>query len=317
LLADKPPGVKMRVKGAGEMITTEAVLPVEVDFSDTYGVATAGLVYDPGRKDAKPVTEPIEGFEPGAKAFARTVEWSAARHKLAEGDRLSLRAEGKDFDDVSGPNLGQSNTVILRVVSREELLAELSRREQEYRQDFERLIRSQEELYADLLSAIRSPSPAEAGRDRPRTFGQLARRQRDHAGRLNSIRMQFEQILSEMQVNQLSSPTVEARLGGGIIEPMGRTGRTRIPAAADGMDGLAREESAQSIQAAKDAQAAILADMNKILANMQKWEGFQEAVALLREVLKMQGGLNQEVEQQVEQEVLGGPGTRPASQPSK
>ncbi|MEP0844249.1 MAG: hypothetical protein HRF43_16235, partial [Phycisphaerae bacterium] len=135
---------------------------------------------------------------------------------------------------------------------------------------------------------------------------------------LNTIRVQFEQVMSELQVNQLSSPAVEARLGGAIIAPMGALQRNRLPAAADGIDGLARNASDEAIQSVKTSQDAILADMNRILAAMQKWEGYQEAVALLREVLKMQGNLNQEVERQLEEEIFGGPpGTRPATRPSQ
>ncbi|GMV96370.1 MAG: hypothetical protein AMXMBFR83_07360 [Phycisphaerae bacterium] len=318
LLADKPPTVKMRVRGAGEMITPEAVLPVEMDFADPYGLASAGLVHDLGKPGSSAKEEPIEGFEPGTKTFTRTVEWAAGRHGAAEGDRLTLYAQAKDFDDVSGPNAGESAKVTLRVVSREELLAELNRREQEYRQDFERLLRHQEELYSELLSLFRSVGAAEPSRDRLRSLGLLARRQRDHAGRLNTIRVQFEQVMSELQVNQLSSPAVEARLGGAIIAPMGALQRNRLPAAADGIDGLARNASDEAIQSVKTSQDAILADMNRILAAMQKWEGYQEAVARLREVLNMQGNLNQEVERQLEEEIFGGPpGTRPATRPSQ
>lgn len=319
LLADRPPGVKLRVKGVGEMITPQAVLPVEVDFADAYGLATAELVYDPGRKDSQPVSEPLEGFEPGTKTFTRTIEWSAAAHRLAEGDRLTLRAEARDFDDVSGPNLGQSANVILRVVSREELLAELNRREQEYRQDFERLIRAQEELYAEMLSLSRPVRTAEPSRDRLKAFNLLARRQRDHASRLNVIRLQFEQVLSELQINGMANPTVEARLGGGIIEPMGRISRTRMPTAAEGLDALSREVLPETLETAKAAQDAVLAEMNRVLANMQKWEGFQEAIALLREVLKMQGNLNEEIEKRIEEEIFGTApaGTQPAAEPSK
>ncbi len=53
--------------------------------------------------------------------------------------------------------------------------------------------------------------------------------------------------------------------------------------------------------------------MERILANMLKWEGFQEAVALLREVVKMQGGVTQETEKRIETEILG---TAPSSAPS-
>lgn len=318
LLADKPPGVKMRVRGAGEMITPEALLPIEMDFSDPYGLATAALVHDLGRKDAKPVEEPIDGFEAGTKTFTRTVEWPVARQKAAEGERLTLHAQATDFDDVSGPNVGESARVTLRVVSREELLAELNRREQEYRQDFERLIRSQEELYAELLTLARPPNPAEPTRDRQRALNLLARRQRDHGGRLNTVRIQFEQVLSELQVNQLSSPTVESRLGGAIIAPMGTLQRNGIPTAADAVDHFSQTNSDEAIQSIKSTQDAVLAEMNKILVNMRKWEGYQEAVALLREVLKMQGNLNQEVEKQLEEEIFGGlPGTQPADAPSK
>jgi hypothetical protein len=319
LLPDKPPGVKIRIRGVGEMITPQAILPIETDFSDAYGLATAELVHDLGRKDSKPVVAPVEGFEPGRKAFIQIVDWSAAKFQAAEGDRVTLKAQAKDFDNISGPNLGESPAITLRVVSREELLAELNRREQEYRQDFERLIRSQEELYAEALTLSRPLKAGSSAQDRLRSFGLLARRQRDHASRLNSIRMQFEQVMSELQTNQLSSPTVESRLGGGIIQPIGTLLRNQVPKAADNLDALAREVTPQALQAAKLSQDAILAEMNRILANMQKWEGFQEAVGLLREVLKMQGNLNQEIEQRVEEEVFGpsGTGTRPATAPSK
>ena len=53
--------------------------------------------------------------------------------------------------------------------------------------------------------------------------------------------------------------------------------------------------------------------MRAILANMRKWEGFQEVVILLRDVLKMQRKLIQETETRVESEIFG---TEPASQPS-
>lgn len=319
LLADKPPGVKLRVKGVGEMITPQAVLPLELDFADTYGLATAAVVYDTGRKDSKPVAEPVQSFEPGTKTFTRTIEWTAAGHGLAEGDRLTLWARASDFDNVSGPNLGRSANIALRVVSREELLAELNRREQEYRQEFERLIRAQEELYSEMLSLSGPARTVEPSRDRLKGYNLLARRQRDHAGRANSIRMQFEQVLSEVQVNGLSSATVESRLGGGIIEPLGSLVRARIPAAAERLDALAREAMPEGIQAAKAAQEALLAEMNRILANMQQWEGFQEAVGLLREVLKMQGNLNKEIEQRLEEEIFGPApaGTNPATEPSK
>ncbi len=316
LMADTPPKVKMKIKGLGEMVTPEAVLPIETDFSDVYGLASAELLYAPSGSGAEPaaITEPMPGFEIGTKTFARTLDWSVATHGLAEGDRFSLHAQASDFDDVSGPNVGKSATVVLRVVSRDELLGELDRREQEYRQDFERILRQQEELYSDLLTWSGVLDSQVDPQKRGQQFARLARRQRDQAGRLTTLRMQFEQVLSELRVNQLSSPAIERRLGGGVIEPINALARAGMPEAAERLDDLSQGETPERIQAARDAQDALLASMRAILDSMRKWEGFQEAVILLRDVLKMQRKLIRETERRVESEIFG---TEPAREPSK
>lgn len=313
LVADKPPKVRMKLKGVGEMITPQAILPVEMDFADTYGLSNAYLAFEHGTTETQPAAthEPLPGFAEGTRTFAHALDWLAAAHALKEGDRITLRAEATDFDDVSGPNVGQSPSYTLRVVNREELLAELNRREQEYRQDFERLQRQQEELYSAVLTL--SDPAAERQADRNRRFGQLARTQRDFAGRVGAMRLQFEQVLSELRVNQLSSPAAEARLGGGIVEPMNTVSRTYMPNGADLLEGLSRQVTPEALAAARAAQETIRLEMQRILTNMLKWEGFQEAVSLLREILKMQGNLNEETEKRIESEVFG---NSPASKPS-
>lgn len=310
LLEDKPPRIKMSVRGAGDMITPEAILPVELEYVDDFGLASAMMTSRMIRGDeppAEPKEEPVEGFEPNSRNFTATLPWPVATHGFKEGDRLILQADAADFDDIAGPNHGQSPPLNLRVVTREELLAELNRREQEYRQDFERLIRQQEELYGDLLSL-------ETGGGK-QTFPQLARRQRDQSGRVNTLRLQFEQILSEYRINQLSSPGVEARLGDGIVNPLGSVARSAMPACADAIDRLSRQTSPEGYLEARANQERVLDQMNAILRNMVKWEGFQETVALLREILKMQGRLTEETEARIEAEIFGTSPDAPSSKP--
>lgn len=303
LIADKPPVVKMRIKDAGDMITRDAILPVEGTFADQYGLASAGVGFEVTRDGTapEPRVDPVPGFEPGTKSFAHTLDWLAADHGLAEGDRLSLFCEAADFDDVSGPNVGRSSPLFLRVVSHEELLAELSRREQEHRRDFERLLRQQEELLSEMLASAR-PDDADESRD---YFARLARRQRDHAGRLNLLRLQFEQVLSKMRINQLATPAVEVRLGHGVVAPMDQLYRSGMPQAAAVLEQLPPDATGDALRQARAAQEQVLADMNRILANLLKWEGYQEAVTLLREVLKMQKALEQETEAKVEEQIFG------------
>ncbi len=303
LVPDKPPQVKLTARGVGEMIVPQAVLPLEVDCTDTYGLAGAALVCELPGKDDVPLVEPIEGLEPQTKTFQRTIEWVPARRGLIEGDRLILRAEATDFDDVAGPNVGRSGTLGLRIVSREELLAELSRREQEYRQDFERLVRQQEDLYSELLALMQpvsSPQPAV-----PDPAAALARRQRDYASRVNGLRLQFEQVLAELRINRLATPTVEDRLGWRIVQPMEALHRSGLPAAAEALEAVARERTAGTFAAARSAQESVLAAMRTILANMLQWEGFQEAITLLRDIQKLQSEINRETDQRIESELFG------------
>lgn len=311
LVEDKAPSVKMRIKGAGGMISPAAVLPVEMDFADTYGLASANLVHETSREDGKPVAEPVPGFEAGTKTFAHKLSWSVSTHGLVQGDRLTIQAQGADSDNISGPNVGQSAPRVFRIVSPEELLAELSRREQEYRQDFERIIRMQEELYADLLTLNQAKDLDAA--DRNQRFRRLSRRQRDQAGRLNTLKLQFEQVLAELRINQLADVAVEERLDAGVIVPLGRLTREDIAEAAETLSELARDEQAEDIQSARESQDRVLAKMREILNHMLKWERFQEAVMLLREVIKMQFSVNEATEKTIEADILG---TKPASDAS-
>jgi hypothetical protein len=296
------------------MITPQAVLPIETDFSDAYGLASARIVHASSKSQDKPMAEPLPDFEPPAKTFTHAVDWSVADHGLAQGDQLSLWAEATDFDDVSGPNLGKSSPARFRIVSREELLTELNRRQQEYRQDFERYLRRQEELYSDLLSLSRPPGSTADRQERGRRFRQLARQQRDQTSQVNAVAQRFEQVLSELRINRLSTPDVENRLGGGVVEPIRQLTRGQMPPAAELLDELSGREDAQVLQQAESAQAAIRNEMNAILARMLEWERFQEAVILLRDVLHMQENVGKETESQIEKAILG---TGPASEPSK
>ncbi len=302
---DQAPTVKMRVRGVGEMITPQAVLPVDLELSDAYGLASASVVFASAKSSNQPTAEPLPDFEKAARSLSRSIEWSVDQHGLAEGDRLSLWAEAADFDDVSGPNVGRSSTAVFRIVSREELAAELNRRQHQYRQDFERYLRRQEELLSELLSAAQEVTGETERQQRAQRLRQLARRQRDQAGQVNTTWQQFEQVLSEMRVNGLATPTVEERIGRGIAQPLRDLTKEQMPAAAEQIDGLAGEHDAASAQEARNAQTAIRDQMNAILAQMLEWERLEEAVILLRDVLNMQRNVGKETETTLERDIFG------------
>ncbi len=180
------------------------------------------------------------------------------------------------------------------MVTKDELLAELARREQEYRMDFERLVDAQEQLRGRLLTVSgRFDQPD--GADRLAAgLAPLERRQRNIAGSINVLRQQFEQILAELRVNQLATAASRERLGDGIISPLTRLAKRDLVIAADTLRQWARDRTPETASTIDPQQVALLSQMREILANMLQWEGYQEAVTMLRDILRLQAELREE-----------------------
>jgi hypothetical protein len=211
-----------------------------------------------------------------------------------------LRVRAADFDDVLGPNVAQSPDMTLRVVTQEELLSELARREQEYRMDFERLVDSQEALRSGLLTVF---GRFERDRDQDSLASDLApleRRQRNIASAVTVIQQQFEQILSELEVNQLDTLDEQTRLGDGIVTPLKQLVRRDLGLAADTIRQWSRSRSPQTASLIDPQQVAVLAQMREVLANMLEWEGYREVINMLRDIIRLQQELHRETQEALE-----------------
>jgi len=303
LLPDAPPKAKLQIRGVSDMVTPEAVLPIRVDCSDTYGLATVQLVQESTRATSAPRAASVAGFAPGSRTFAQSFVWPLAPLGLLPGDRLSLYVEARDFDDVSGPNTGTSPVVSLRVVSREELLNELTRREQQARQEFEQIVRGQEDLYADLLSALAASGSRPAEQEHRHAFARIERRQRQQSIRTDAVRRRLEEVLAEMEVNQALTGAVRERLGARVVAPMAELVRTVLAEALSQLGRLAKEDSPELGRALQPQQEQVLRAMRAILANMLQYEGFQEAVSLLRDILNLQNNVNEETAKRAGEEI--------------
>jgi ABC-type transporter Mla MlaB component len=218
---------------------------------------------------------------------------------VAPGQQMTFRLRARDFDDVNGPNVAETPETSFRIVTRDELLTELARREQEFRLDFERLLKQQEQLRGELLTALSRFEQLDAG-GLAALLSPLERRQRSIAGSVNVIRQQFEQILTELRINQLVTAAAEMRLGGQIVEPLTELARRDLVIAADTIRRWSRDASGETGSDVDPQQVAILQQMREILASMIQWEGYQEAVNTLRDILRMQSELESETQRAVE-----------------
>jgi len=301
VVPDEAPQVRLKLPGVGDMITSDAVLPLEVAFSDAYGLAKAELVYSVsgGASAGSDGDIPVPGFHEYLTTFSANVEWRVAEAAAQPGSVITVLARAADFDTIAGPNIAQSPAVTLRVVTRDELLAELARREQEYRMDFERLVDGQERLRGELLTVF-GESARSAADSRAASLADslvpLERRQRNISASVNVIRRQFEGILEELRINGLDTRDSRERLSGGIIAPLNLLVKRNLVEAADTIRSWARDASPETASLIDLQQGEILDAMRKTLAFMLQWEGYHEVVNMLRNIIRLQSELNEETE---------------------
>ncbi|MCB9850442.1 MAG: hypothetical protein H6817_07020 [Phycisphaerales bacterium] len=300
LLEDRAPKVRMHAANVGNLVTARAVLPLELSFADELGLAEAVLIYKHSGAEGASSALPLEGFSPGAREFDVARQWSVAEAGAAVGDEVTLIARGQDFNNVTGPGIGESTTLTFRVAEDDELLADFHRREQEYRRQFDRLVDSQDRLRRQLLSLLSKANEANVRKDLELTLAPLERRQRQIMSQVNVVRQQFEQILAEMAINRLDDDEVRHRMRDGIIDPLERLGTREMSDAADQLRRLGRERTMAGAQAVDPVQADITEKMRQVRDNMLKWEGYQETVSMLREILRLQREVNEETREELE-----------------
>lgn len=293
---DDPPAARFTLMGAGEMITPEAVVPVEVEFSDLYGLRSVELRVDVEADQPRTFVVDLPGFKANAANFTATVAWSAESAAAQAGERVTFSALATDFDDVSGPNVGRAQDRTLQVVTRDELLNELVRREHELRLDFERIVEAQERLRGDTLSVVREMLAGGTPASIAAALAPLERRQRSIAGSLNVVRQQFERIVEERRINRLDTRADMERLGPGIVEPLTRLARRDAPAAGDVLRRLAADLTPEASELVDRQQVDLINSMQSILANMLQWEGYQEILTMLRDIIELEQELSDELQ---------------------
>jgi len=171
--------------------------------------------------------------------------------------------------------------------------------------DFERLIDAQEQLRGRLLSLMDTSQSAGASADFVAAVSSLERRQRGIAGSVNVIRQQFEQVLTELRINQLATEIIEKRLGGSIVEPLGELARRELALAGDAIRAWSRDASPDTAAQIDAQQVVLLAKLRGILAHMIQWQGYQEAVTMLRDILRLQEELKNETKTRVKEQGQG------------
>lgn len=349
ILNDPPPKVRLTLPGAGGMVVPSAVPILAVDCEDDLGLRSVDLLFVVARESspasAQPQREAMPDLTPRQMRYTIERPWPLTPLGLQPGDQVTLKIRAADYQPSSRPTtqssastnsatsepalsgrgrpgytttgapVGESVGYTLRIVTAEELQAELGRRENEWRREFEQIIEAQERLN-DRVRELREQAETLPSTSLAARYAQEERFQRQQANRVRTVLRQFEQIFGELEINQLATPAVRRRLKGGVIRGLQAIISAKAPAASDLLAELGRDFDAETADRLGIAQKELLQAMYAALVDMLKWEGYDEAVALLRDIIRLQGDVNLETEKRLKQQVEELFGQPPASQPA-
>jgi hypothetical protein len=312
---DREPRVRVQLIGVSGMVVPQARIPFTCRVTDDFGLTSVGVNYRwKGDDMAQPDGQGSLSFEqlkstlgsaqvgqPSSLpdlAFDDDIE--LAPLKIPTGTGLSFRFEAVDNDAISGPNVGRSSEFLVRIVTEEELRTDLLRREKEQRQEFERLLKNQEDLVTDSR-ALEAATKGQTNlvTEQKDQLMQYHKRQKLVGQNVAAIAERMAAIVIEVQNNRLEEEggRLQTRLTKEIVEPMQAVADELIPEALAALDKTRRQaesppERAAALSEAIQLQTETAARMKEILEHMVKAEGFQEAVNLLYEIQKAQTEVN-------------------------
>jgi hypothetical protein len=299
--ADREPRVRVRLIGVSGMVVPKARIPFSCRVSDDFGITDLQAHFqwrneDPQRPEGKGdfVFESIKS-QLGNTELSLDSVLELEPHNIPTGSGLTFHFAASDNDNISGPNHGRSSDFLVRVVTEEELRTDLLRREKEQRQEFERLVKGEEDLLTDTKAM--EAATREAGtlaQDQKDLLMQLQKKQKVYATNVGAIAERMTNIAIEVDNNRLEEADgkLNSRLQE-IIRPLIELSEKDMPEVVQSLDQIRRQANSladrnQAIAESLALQEKTIEKMKRVLSLMVKSEGYQEAVNLLYEIQKGQ-----------------------------
>lgn len=295
---DRAPIVRASLKGIGGLIVPKAVIPISFQVKDEFAVESVdvSLMWRGDSESSVPqeYSEPVSGLDEilGKNVVQAETVYDLRPRNIPTGVGLRLSIKAKDNNSLTGPGEGISREFLLRVVTEEELRADMLRREIELRQAFELALKNQEQLTVDLRALAASHLEQKGENDK--VFNQLVemqRRQKIIGTNLASIADRFEGILIEAENNRLDesesdldeNQTIRKRLNDRIIVPIRELDARDIFVVSKSFDVVRRAvDDPQAMNRAASDTASMQDDienrMREILAAMQQSETYQQII---------------------------------------
>lgn len=157
-IRDAKPKVEIIQPDRDAVLDDSMMVHLEIDGKDDYGVAQLRLVYRIEGNDEESVVVPLKHWQtPQTEAYIE-FSWDTDPIGLFPEDVISYHVEAIDTDNVTGPNVGKSDTHTLRFPSLDELYAAIESSQEGEQAGLETLFEEQTEaigIVDELLDKIR------------------------------------------------------------------------------------------------------------------------------------------------------------------
>jgi hypothetical protein len=328
LKEDAPPRVRAELLGISGMVSSRAMLPTEYQVADEYGLVD--ILFSANWKTEQPETDqpasilkPISNVQQQESKPWRSSEDVAVFDilplKLTPGTSLRLAIVAHDAKP-ENPGEGKSQEFLLRVVSDDELRADLLRREDEQRKAFEQAYEIQLSLTTELEAlSVSLPAEGQSEKDfhqqRELKLLGLVRDQKGVGTSIDRIATRFEEFLVEIVNNrldeaekeaELQGPSIEQRYADRIIEPIRQLDSDLITLATQNLDNCRRaepnaDELTEAVAQTGETQQQILERMKVILEAMNDSRSFQDFLNSLLEIKALEEQTKKEIEKKLKQ----------------
>ena len=323
LKKDRVPSVSLTVEGLGRRITPLATVPLHVLARDDYGVQTVDLHLSTDRfqattnsldkspkeefDDSRVTDESISGesrdnssktellsapsqirlFGPERPTTERLVErihrYDVEPIELQPGDSLRFHATVSDACYI-GVQSGRSTAVTLRIVNADELFREILLRQQQLRAK----LRHATSIAIDLRDELATAELPEAAND-------ILRRHRIVQRASITVQRGLNESTIELELNRLGSEETTDLIRTQVVDRLDTFNSTLMVSQRRTLEQL--RDSAELSHEATQRQAEIVAEMERILARMARWDSFIDVVNQLDTVIKIQHALRAQTQE--------------------
>lgn len=330
VVLDEPPELNIEIKGIGTSITPRAKLPVSATAQDDYGVTDLTVSLTPAAattdadqqaetKSAATSPDLDRNGEAATVLDLKELVDNDTLNDLVPGTAVNLIGEAMDGYDLEGEHITRSEVFRLEVVTPEQLLALLERRELGLRSRLEQTIDEMTSLRQTLEMLRRTgfDLAENATEDATRRAVQVRRLRAQQGGlqanktseELLGIALSLEDILLEMRNNRVDSVDRSERIATGVRDPIKATVagalatlRAQIKEV-ESVVGDPEQGIARTAEAVSTAEQVIL-ELNAILEKMLDLETYNEVLDLVRQLMDDQSDLTDDTKEERKKQVL-------------